>query len=50
MSDEDDILAIVAALELLQSRADTVPAQSKWKLVQRDDEALGPERTTWKNS
>ena len=49
MSDEDDILAIVAALEFLTSRGDTPPARSQWRESGRaldDDE---PERS-WKNS
>lgn len=50
MSDEDDILAIVAALELLQLRDEAPPLRSKWKDAQRDDDGVKPERATWKNS
>jgi hypothetical protein len=50
MSDEDDILAIVAAIELLQSRDETPPDRSKWKQAARDLERGDERERTWKNS
>jgi len=49
MSDADDILAIVAALEFLSSRDETPAARSKWSESGRayeDDDREG----SWKNS
>jgi hypothetical protein len=43
MSDEDDILAIVAALEFLESRDDAPAPKSRWKESGRDWSA----RTDW---
>ena len=50
MSDDDDILAIVAALEFLSSRDEASPApRSKWNESARLYEDDDRERT-WKNS
>lgn len=51
MSEEDDILAIVAALELLQTREEAAPQRSRWRNdYDDDDERLTPKRLAWKNS
>ena len=49
MSDEDDILAIVAALEFLTSRKETPAAKSRWKESGRDFTG-NDEPRSWKNS
>ncbi len=49
MSDADDILAIVAALEFLKSRDESAPVQSRWREAVRAFEDDERERT-WKNS
>jgi len=53
MSDKDDILAIVAALEFLTSRDETPPPKSRWKESASEPWPTWsrPERNrTWKNS
>ena len=49
MNDEDDILAIVAALEFLESRDETPPPRSKWRDAARSFDDGEAERA-WKNS
>ncbi len=49
MNDEDEILAIVAALEFLESRDEAPPPRSKWRDAARALDDAEPERV-WKNS
>ncbi len=46
---DDDILAIVAALEFVTSRDETGEHQSRWKLAAREFEDDDP-RDGWKSS